>query len=652
MRKIVSQPLYLIALGYIVGIFFAEFTIIPVSFYGYFFAIFFLLCFYKYSTSKYYYLYKFKSFLVLLGVLGVFFFFGTINRGIEKTKHRLFAETSVEKSCFVVTDVLKSTTKYHRYYAKNQLGQERFYFLLHLPVETQQLEVGGVYYAFFNWQKIPKAREPFAFDYAKYLENKGVFLQTYLSYVPPKIGHQKGIKYFIAKWRMAIVDSFDNYIRDKEQKYLIQSLVFGQRQYLSVEMSKKYQTAGVMHVLAVSGLHVFVVFGVVYHTISLFTKNRKILFLLSLFFLVLFALLSGLSGSVTRAVLMCLLFLWGQLWQRNTESLYLMVASAFLILWFSTEYLFDIGFQLSYFALFSILYIFPLVNKYFTHKNPILNYFLGLIGVSLIVQIGVAPLTVYYFHQFSGLFLLGNIVVVPVSMLVLILAIIQIPFNFLGGFIPSFIGEISYFLIYFNHEYLDILTEKEIGVFGEIYLEKWEFLFLVIAIFTCVSWLKFRKFVFYYGTLFLVLFFALFQGYLDLKDSRKVYVFNRKNDLEIVYTNQNQGICFYTEKKNVFPYWRGKKWLYTPIKNYLETEDKFLIIDSLSVIPNVKNIDYVILHNNPKIHLEEMLKISPKKVIISQNNSFWKVLTWKNFLENHGIDYIDLRREGYWELKK
>lgn len=655
MRKIVKHPIYLLTLAYIAGVVCSEFISIPFPFYGSLLAPLILFSLWIYTRSSSYKLYSLKAFFTLVSVLVTFFGLGLVHRENEKPQVISHKEYPVQ-SQFVITEVIKPTARYHRYYAHLLKEQHQLShgFLLNIPKDEPTLEDGDVCMSFFRWNTLPKAREPYGFDYAFYLHKQDVFAQAYLSKAPTKIGVQKSWHSTVSCLRNQIVESFSPFLQHDEQKRLIQSLLFGQRKHLSTLLADQYKNAGVMHVLAVSGLHVLVVFGLIYRTVGWVTRNRKILFVISSVLLLLFAFLSGLSGSVVRAVLMCLLYLWAMLWQRQAQSMNVLFTSAFLILWFSTDYLYNIGFQLSYLALLSILYVYPMVQQYFYSKNVVLNYFYGLIGISLVVQLGVAPLSMYYFHQFSWLFLIGNIVIVPISMLVLIVSIVQIPFNFFGGIIPEYMGKITRILIDVNHQFLQFLTKHEWGLSKDIYIEIWELIALFIGLFLVISYVKYREEIYFYSSLLLIVLFGFLSVYYRLNERSSTYILNRAQQLEIVYSTQKSIVSFYTGK-NIphYPYWKNKTVDYFPIKNYVDYQDKYLIIDSLSVIPKNTKVDYILLHQQPKIHLEELLKnnLQPKKIIISSNNPTWKVEQWKTFLDKHQMEYIDLGEIGYWEVE-
>src|SRR5690606_31510523 len=181
----------------------------------------------------------------------------------------------------------------------------------------------------------------------------------------------------------------------------------------------------ILHVLAVSGMHVVLLFSTISYVLKHLHIPKRIITILLIVFLLIFSLMAGFSGSVVRAALMCLMTIVGTLTGRRIHTINLLVGSMLLILLFEPNYLFDVGFQLSYLAVFSIVFCYPVVQHYFTFKNWMLNYFGQLVGVSLVAQLGVLPLSIYYFNQIPLLFLIGNIIAIPITSFLLCAWFIQ-----------------------------------------------------------------------------------------------------------------------------------------------------------------------------------------------------------------------------------
>jgi competence protein ComEC len=214
------------------------------------------------------------------------------------------------------------------------------------------------------------------------------------------------------------------------------ALMFGYKNELDKELRQSFSNIGAGHVLAVSGLHFNLIFGIAYFLLSFIGMSKKGRVVKQLILLPViwgFAFLTGLSSSVIRAA--CMLSLWGfgNAFFYRPFGLNTLAATAFFMLLYNPLYLFDIGFQLSFLAVLSILIInLPLVQLY-SSKNKIIQYLWELVAVSVSAQIGVLPISLYYFHQFPVLFLVTNMLLIPLAGILMALIPLSLLFHGLIG---------------------------------------------------------------------------------------------------------------------------------------------------------------------------------------------------------------------------
>lgn len=206
-----------------------------------------------------------------------------------------------------------------------------------------------------------------------------------------------------------------------EEKSVLATITVGYRQAMSREVRERFSATGVAHVLAVSGFHVAIVCGFLSFLLSFFPRNgfgKWLRYLLTIALLWTFVMVTGFAASAVRAGLMLTLFLTGLVLERLTERYNILAASAFSMLVYEPLYLFDIGFQLSYLAVFSILYFQPRLQRLMEIRNPFLLTPWRWITVTLSAQIGTTFLCLYYFGRFSTVFLLTNL---PLTLLAMLL---------------------------------------------------------------------------------------------------------------------------------------------------------------------------------------------------------------------------------------
>ena len=283
---------------------------------------------------------------------------------------------------------------------------------------------------------------PGAFDYRKWMASKGVHHSLYVTRDKWQLlntPHGKSIRNFFEdvreKLRTTLL-TFD--IRDSEYA-VISALVLGQRDDLDPELKNAFATAGAMHVLAVSGLHVGLIYLVAIRLLKLLFRKRRNNWI-QLFIVVLllwfYAALTGLSPSVLRAATMFTCIAVGETISRNSNTYNTLAASAFILLAIDPPILFQVGFQLSYIAVLGIVFLQPKLYALLPTQPWLLDKIWQLTTVSLAAQLATFPLGLYYFEQFPTYFLLSNFVAIPLATLILYSCLVF----FVASFIPL-IGE-------------------------------------------------------------------------------------------------------------------------------------------------------------------------------------------------------------------
>jgi competence protein ComEC len=271
------------------------------------------------------------------------------------------------------------------------------------------LQINGSLY------KSGPAKNPNQFDYGKYLEGKQIYAQLYADASDIKIGSlvEKDVWYYTSKLRTKIIRNLEKSNFNKAELNVAIALILGQQQDISPEIIRDYQYAGAVHILSVSGLHIGFILLFVTFLLKPFPNTRRgsfIKLLIILFSLMSFGLIAGLAPSVLRSVTMFSFVAIGMYLRRSTNIFHTLLVSMLLILLVQPSFLFDVGFQLSYLALFFILWLQPLLAQLWSPKNIVAKYFWDILTVSFAAQIGTLPLSIYYFHQFPGLFFVTNLV--------------------------------------------------------------------------------------------------------------------------------------------------------------------------------------------------------------------------------------------------
>lgn len=258
-------------------------------------------------------------------------------------------------------------------------------------------------------QDISGPTNPDEFNYQKFTSRQGVAHRHFIGDQFEVLGSvsEFPIESFFIRLRRALMDRMDRVFKDSKAVQIAKALLLGQKKTLDKELSDAYATAGAMHVLAVSGLHVGIIYGFFFLWIKPYRLGirKRVLYLSTIILLIwAYALLTGMSPSVMRAATMFSLMALAQMKARNPSIFNAIALSALILLVFDPMLIYAVGFQLSYVALLGILLIQPILVKTWLPANKILEYAWQISTVGLAAQIATFPLSAYYFHIFPTYF--------------------------------------------------------------------------------------------------------------------------------------------------------------------------------------------------------------------------------------------------------
>ncbi len=297
-------------------------------------------------------------------------------------------------------------------------------------VPMEGIEPGMILWFRGQPEVLRKTGNPFEFDYATYAVRNGIGHRIYLK--GNNIQFIEGVrKLNLMEWSLIIRDRLIKILEKSGLKgevlHLVSAVSLGAREDLEPETTQSFSKTGVIHVLAVSGMNVAIIYAVL-DFLFRFLKKRKggiipymLLILGSCWG---YALITGLSASVLRAAAMFSFIVIGKSLSRHPNIYNTLAASAFVLLCIWPTLIYDVGFQLSYAAVFSIVYFQPFLYKLLYFKYWIPDQIWILLSVSVAAQIGTLPFLLHYFHQFPTWFLLANLMVIPLVTLILYLSFI------------------------------------------------------------------------------------------------------------------------------------------------------------------------------------------------------------------------------------
>ena len=278
----------------------------------------------------------------------------------------------------------------------------------------------------------------------------GALLMQRAQQEPPQLSRlERSQTYFLVQ-RTKLLDRLSESGLDGSVYAVVAAMALGDKSQLTKELKDTYAVSGASHILALSGLHL----GIIYTLLSLLLSRRRWQVVSQVMIIVciwLFAFLVGMSASVVRSAVMLTVYALLSLGHRDKMSVNTLAFAAILMLLFNPLSLFDVGFQMSFMAVLAILLFYPLFESVwsqpFLFDHRIFKWLWTMLAVSCAAQIGVAPLIAYYFGRFSNYFLLTNLVVVPAATLILYLSLLVL-------LIPS----LAYLLIYIVDALNHLLT--------------------------------------------------------------------------------------------------------------------------------------------------------------------------------------------------
>ncbi|MCW4468706.1 ComEC family competence protein [Flavobacterium sp. MFBS3-15] len=592
------------------------------------------------------------------------------NQQLHYTHQLKNGETPVLKT--VVSERLKPNEFSEKYYfemlaadGKPASGK----LLVTVPRDSlhKLLTPGDAYYIAGGLKPIQGALNPYQFDYSGYMEKQGVFHQVRLKDNFAKAGHINTFDSYVGSLREKLIRSFDIHDFDAKTRNVINALLLGQRQDMDKETTESYANAGVLHILAISGLHFSMLFYILTLLLRPLNRFRRRGELLQLFLILAllwgFAFITGLSASVVRSVVMFSIILIGQYANRTTNIYNSLALSMLVLLLARPMFLFDVGFQLSYIAVFSIVWLQPLYKKARVSKYAAVNYAIDTVLISLAAQIGVLPLSLYYFNQFPLLFMAANLVVIPLSNVILVLGLIVLLLNFIAPPVAIFLGHALEWLIMGMNAFI-----ARVASFDKLVLKDIPFtLLLNISLYTIlilmVLWL-FRKS--YARTAAVLVAILAFQGIytLTVQDSKthdELVVFNNwdgpllavKEDSRItVYSNDSLALQSPVVKSYRKGSFAGEVSI-KPLRSLLwHNGSKVLVVDSAATYSPQMKPDVLVLTHSPKVNLERLLsELKPKQVVADASNYKSYIARWEATCQKQKIPFHATAEKGSFRIE-
>lgn len=326
-----------------------------------------------------------------------------------------------------------------------------------------------------------------AFDEEKYYGHQHIYEKMTINATQwSKTGRDESyiFKRISEQWRKYCEEIIEKNITTSNEANISKALLLGVRTTLDKDLKQAYSNVGVIHILAVSGMHVallFLLFNFFLKRFMIYNWGERYLPFLFLLLLWSFAFLTGLSASVVRAVVMFSFLLLAQIIGRKNNTINTIFVSAFVMLLYDAHYLFDVGFQLSYLAVLGIVWIHPWLFEKIIFKSKFPSMIWEAMSVTLAAQLVTTPLCIYYFHQFPTFFLPANLVLVFITNIIMYGLVLLMAFSWMA-FLPSFIGAFIQWLLAVVNKIVMVVDKLPLSIieFANISVAQTTFIYILI----------------------------------------------------------------------------------------------------------------------------------------------------------------------------
>jgi len=595
----------------------------------------------------------------------------------DTTNHTNYFEKNLKntsKVILAIDKVLKPGNYHHKYVAdvvqvdsKKTIG----HVLLNIEKDSSPLlfHTGDLVFLKNKFQDIKSSLNPHQFNYKNYLAKQGIYQQVYATKQELLLLDQTSTSFlgFIAALRLKIQQSLQQYDFSEDELAVMNALLLGQRQEISKELSDNYSKAGAIHILAVSGLHVgiiLLILSFVLKPLERVNKGKLIKLVLVILFLWFFALLAGMSASVTRAVTMFSAIALGQFFNKRNAVEHSLIFSMFIILLWKPLFLFDVGFQLSYTAVFGIIWVQPVLYQLWKPTFFIVDKGWQLISVSVAAQLGVLPISLFYFHQFPGLFFISNLIIIPflgvilgLGLVVLVLSYVSILPVFLEGFYGDVISILNKVVTFVARQEKFLFSEISFSVIKMIF-----FYLLIILGFQLFLKLNTKRCFLFLGSILAFQCVFILEKYTIAQKSELIVFHKSKNTIigkrkgssfEVYHSMDSLQI---SSQKLLINYKVGENISsqnYHKLSNLMYYKKQVVLIIEKDGLYDIKELNspIVVLRESPKINLQRLAeKLKPAIIIADGSNYKSYIENWKATCKNLKIPFWTTYNQGAYIL--
>ena len=545
---------------------------------------------------------------------------------------------------------------------------------------VKQLQYGDKILISKSLQRIKNSGNPGAFNYERYAAFQQIFHNVFLKESDWVLLKEKSIDpfwQFIYTAREKIIHSLQKSISNsRDELGIAEALLIGYTNDLDKDLVQAYSNTGVVHIIAISGMHlalIYVMLVWLFARMPGIKRSKWLQVILILGCLWLFSLLTGGSASVLRSAVMFTFITIGKNFFKQVSIYNSLAASALILLCYNPYYLWDVGFQLSYLAVVGIV-IFqkPIYNLIYI-KNKWIDKVWQMVAITTAAQLLTFPVCIYYFHQFPLLFLITNLVAVPLSTIILYAEIFLVAFAWIP-FLGLFAGKITGWMLWVMNRFILYINDLSFAVWDKIpatAITTW--LLYGVVIFTA-GWLLNKQKMYLRLAISALCCFVISQGFIfwKVKQQQKMIVYNipQHRGIDFVVGNNYQFIGdsillqegllqnFHLKPGRIALQLNHRTdSLTTMIQQdgfYQFGNKRILLIDQPIVfeVPAQKiNVDIILISKNPKLYIPQLASVfNCHQYVFDASNSLWKIGKWKEDCDKLNLRFHSVPDDGAFIL--
>ena len=574
---------------------------------------------------------------------------------LVKINEPLIEKTRSYKADGIVVSVLDGKEKH------NATGKLLLYFSK--DSSTEALHYGQIILIKKALQPITNSGNPGAFNYQRYAAFQQVYHQLFLQPQDWVVTNQVSVNTFytfLFKTRAHVLNALQQYIGNNHQELgIAEALLIGYKEDLDKDLVQAYSNTGVVHIIAISGLHLGLIYAVLLWVLSRLPwikKSRHVKAILLIVCLWLFSLLTGGAASVLRSAVMFTVIVTGKYYFRQSSVYNSLAASAFILLCYNPYYLWDVGFQLSYLAVIGIVALQQPIYRAVYIKNKGLQKIWQMMSVTIAAQVAAFPICIYYFHQFPNLFLFTNLLVIPLSTVILFGEILLV---MLAAFAPlaTYVGIVLTWLIHLMNRIILFFSSYSFSVMDNIYANMFTtWLLYGIVAFFC-GWLLYKNKKLLRAAVICFVGFTVLQIYArsEQLQQKKMVIYNvaKHRAVDFIFKNKHLFVGDSALKEAGLLQNFHLKPARIAMQVTSETKHlpslshknfywqffhkKIILIDSSIVFEpadSILPVDLLLISHNPSVKIKDLvLAIKPAVVVFDASNSLWKIEKWKKECE-------------------